>query len=554
MGGFYGSTQSRTTDIAAAKAAAELVAQQRSTKCLIGPEINGWIGVYPEDRGQDHSFGHAVAQLLPCDVLHLMVHDDDVLAYWLWRNGHLVDRYWSNPGALDEENRQEEEDHRGDPEKFRPLIGDNANRLAAILKRDEPYTFESERLTRLAKVLGISNAVTAFEYLEGGERKGIKGWRKFAPIPPRFKEPKVKRPTAKSNRSKMLRAGVLLYAEESQEFFVVGIGCVCEDGFILGWSDVQNGEHRIGVLGSPWKEARASAVEFPSHLTELSTGGDRSLSLIRAAQSVRVVDGRNTLQELSNIKNLRGAVVSPQRDILAYAAAQNVAVVEVGTGRQVTAFSSRNPSELAIHPSGRWVVASDSCLHICDLAEGSSVRDFYVGGNARVAIANIVGIEEPGCSGFSQDGTWFWCGTNVGLRIYEWESLANRSSRRPRWQIRLRDQLPSFWAKQVTAIAEEPDGNGVVFGTFRGKLARFDLHTGELFKLADLPTGGSVETVLFSEDGSALAVYSTLEIQKGPRSMPKFVGSWEVLDYLKLRNAAVALGQAGRSNPVDPKP
>jgi len=57
MGGFYGSVQVRTTDRAAVKAAAEAIAAKRSIHCLIGPELNGWVGIYPENHGQDDSVG-----------------------------------------------------------------------------------------------------------------------------------------------------------------------------------------------------------------------------------------------------------------------------------------------------------------------------------------------------------------------------------------------------------------------------------------------------------------------------------------------------------------
>ena len=47
-----------------------------------------------------------------------------------------------------------------------------------------------------------------------------------------------------------------------------------------------------------------------------------------------------------------------------------------------------------------------------------------------------------------------------------------------------------------------------MLGTFAGKLAWFNLETGELYKLADLPSGGRVQELLFSTDGKVLAVAS----------------------------------------------
>jgi len=345
---------------------------------------------------------------------------------------------------------------------------------------------------------------------------------------------------------------VLLYAEERKEFTVLGVGCAYEGGFLLGWSNFYQGEHQIGAHRSPWNEVQPSPVEFPSHLAELMGDINGHLSLVRTGQSIHIVDGRKSPREFPKIENLRGAIVSPQRDVLAYAAAQNVVITEVETGRQLHAFAHRNPRELAIHPSGKWVVASGDLLRISCLNGDPYKRDFYVGGNSRVAIANVVGIEQPGCIGFSRDGRLFWCGTNVGLRIYEWESIACGTSRKPRWLIKLHNELPSIWHRQVTAIVEEPDGNGIVFGTIAGNLARFDLRTGELFKLAVMPTGGCVTMLLFSVDGKTIAVYSDHSTQKGPRSMPKHTRSWEILDYLKLRDAGVAHGRAEKSHPHAP--
>ena len=183
MGGFYALIQIRTADRAAVKAAAEAVAVKRSIHCLIGPEINGWVGVYAENNGQDESVGQAIAQQVQADVLQLMVHDDDVLAYWLWRDQKLVDSYWSKPGYFGEDSREDQESRSGKPDTFRAIIGDKAEKLAEVLDRATDYTFENERLKKIAKLLGISNAVTDYDYLASDERDGIKGWRKFEKVP-----------------------------------------------------------------------------------------------------------------------------------------------------------------------------------------------------------------------------------------------------------------------------------------------------------------------------------------------------------------------------------
>src|SRR5690348_7972511 len=176
MGGHYGSVQVRSEDRERVKAVAEQVAREKGIHILISPPVNGWIALFPEVHGQDDAVGRAVAGQLDDDVLHLLVHDDDVLAYWYYRGRQLVDSYWSRPGYFGEENRQREEAMAGNPEVFRPLIGEKVTHLADLLKRDSAATFEYERLKDIGKVLGITNAANAFEYLKEGERTGVKNW------------------------------------------------------------------------------------------------------------------------------------------------------------------------------------------------------------------------------------------------------------------------------------------------------------------------------------------------------------------------------------------
>ena len=88
---------------------AEDVARAKGIRCFIGPDLGGWIGIYPQHQGQDPSVGEAIAGQLEAMVLHVLVHDDDVMAYRLWRDGQLADSYISPPGYFGEEHRQEEE-------------------------------------------------------------------------------------------------------------------------------------------------------------------------------------------------------------------------------------------------------------------------------------------------------------------------------------------------------------------------------------------------------------------------------------------------------------
>lgn len=137
MGGHYGSVQVRSEDRERVKAVAEQVARDKGIHILVAPPVNGWIALFPERHGQDDEVGRAVAEQLDGDVLHLLVHDDDIFAYWLYRDRRLIDSYWSAPGYFGESDRELQEAMAGNPEAFRPLISDDVRRLPKLLDRDD---------------------------------------------------------------------------------------------------------------------------------------------------------------------------------------------------------------------------------------------------------------------------------------------------------------------------------------------------------------------------------------------------------------------------------
>ena len=119
-----------------------------------------------------------------------MVHDDDIFAYWFYRNGQLLDSYNSCPDFFEGINdvhvsEQEKLDARGRPELFQDLLKepDALNRLKELLAADkEKYVFENERMAEFVDLLGLSNALSSYDYLKQGARDDIEGWEQFIRI------------------------------------------------------------------------------------------------------------------------------------------------------------------------------------------------------------------------------------------------------------------------------------------------------------------------------------------------------------------------------------
>ena len=87
---------------------------------MLGPAVNGWLSILPS-VGPDESVSEGVARRLPCHVLHLAVHDDDILFYFFYLNGKLVDQYNSWPDYFDAASDEEIQKSYGRPERFMKL-------------------------------------------------------------------------------------------------------------------------------------------------------------------------------------------------------------------------------------------------------------------------------------------------------------------------------------------------------------------------------------------------------------------------------------------------
>jgi hypothetical protein len=389
MGGFYGSIQVRTTDRAAVKAAAELVAGAKKIHCMIGPELNGWVGIYPENNGQDDSFAAEIARQIDADVLHLMVHDDDVLAYWLWRNHELVDSYWSKPGYFGEENREAEEKRRGDPEQFRAIIGDNADRLEVLLEREESTTFESERLERFAKLLGIQNAVTAYEYLREGERAGVKGWRQFEEIPAEGEtaekaERRAYRKRLQARKKSLLQSGMLLVDEAREIDFPHA--CAAGDRLLVFWSSFAGNPEGSPILSyrSPWEIPQPIDIGKLSHISGLAAdaaghrvaiGGEGRLLFFEMGE-----DGMKRIAELPESEPFGSIGISSDGRHVVYSSRKQIIARDIETGDSIATAPVIALRETIFHPSGDCVITFGPTIGILNLAGEPRWREIHVGG------------------------------------------------------------------------------------------------------------------------------------------------------------------------------
>ena len=97
-----------------------------------------WTSIFPEAGDQNDAalpdMARALSKALKRPVIAFIVHDSDILLYWLCADGKELDRYNSAPGYFTDEETPPEG---GNPEALAVYCNTSADRLARLLHPEE---------------------------------------------------------------------------------------------------------------------------------------------------------------------------------------------------------------------------------------------------------------------------------------------------------------------------------------------------------------------------------------------------------------------------------
>ena len=480
MGGHYGSIHVRTEDREAIRKTLEQIVHERDLKCLLGPALDGWISIYPNDSASD--VAAALARAVRQPVLLTTVYDDDLFAYAYYEAGKLLDEYSSDPDCFEEVSAQERERLRGKPEVFRPLLNSDRklSELSELLRDDgsesaHRFVFESERLERFASLFGIRNAVTSYDYLMEPERDGIKGWKQFLHIPDRTPEISARRTAATALRAarKRLQQQGLLWAEclppDKSRHKLSWRADIYNDGsnpgFLIRWWK-QGGypprEPQVFRLEPPWpSEPKPVPIEVLAHESLQAAGflfrerngvlDQVSFATGELLRSIHLPAGCGPIWSIHPTAHF--AVTRPRQD--------QVAIVNLESAKLEKALFCGTVTD--------WSRVAD-VFENTFLQAGLSHRELaqwkgsFVGGSEQVLRCR-----------FSPDGKLLLCGMTTGLRIFDWERVlaATEKMPKPLFSV-LPDPEPSGperdYANYVYDLVFDESRNRVLFGGSDGQV------------------------------------------------------------------------------------
>jgi hypothetical protein len=122
-------------------------------------------GTEGQDQAEIVGLGTALSGDLDCPVLACLNHDDDVLRYWLFRGGALIDEYDSWPGCFTDGG---DEPFGGSAELLAEAFGVEAVAEIRSVLHERPFAFAFQRHKALAGALGINPGFATLGYVEIG--------------------------------------------------------------------------------------------------------------------------------------------------------------------------------------------------------------------------------------------------------------------------------------------------------------------------------------------------------------------------------------------------
>ncbi len=406
MGAWYESILVRTNEPDTTRRILHGLATEGNRRFLVSPAFDGWISIFPNNYGTNGEVATAIAQQLRSDVFHFMVSDDDAFIYYFHRGGALIDQYNSCPDYFEEASDDQRNECVGRPHLFRDLFKTEQvfKEFTFLLKAEEGYAFEQERMSKALELLGLSNALSSYDYLQEGERDSVSDWNKFVHIPDLAAERKAKRAAAallKAEKKQLQKKGILLAevgpSKKSKQQLATAIawGVDYSNGGIL--LTMQNYHFTKAIddpeyagelhsLAPPWSGPAQPAglkTNWTIGTFSMSPSGDWLAGGFAAGDwTARVWDWRRkTLHfEAPHTRAVQWVRFSHDSQYLFSLGGEEFTVTSIAERRPIaTVKGLAGQRSAAVHPSGTFaVIALQDHLEILDLDRQAIVSHLWI--------------------------------------------------------------------------------------------------------------------------------------------------------------------------------
>ena len=478
-----------------------------------------------------------------------------------------MDEYWSCPDYFGEITQEERERLTGKPEIFRELLSspEKLAELSSLLKKNRSeFTFEEGRLNALATILGIKNALTSYEYLMGGEREGVTGWRQFIHIPDERAAKKEAAAALRREKQDWKKKGLLCNEwqppcrKRDWEFSAPDF-CVdpVSHGFAVLWRRVVGHGYapQLHVLAPPWEsKPQPFHIPFsspnPSHPIISATGKWLALN----DWGLRVFDWGERRMIANIDADLSPVAFLENETHLLCQGTETFTLLSLESMKPLwTIETARTCGALAVSPSAEYVITRfrDDEFQRVALATGevrtmtlpeqnadapdlmSAVEQIKKSASRDKWKDYVEGVFSSGgttmlfAARFSADGQLLYCATSNGLRVYAFDELFSLAGTKPA-ALHAVTPVPEALALNVNHydnyvydVALDEPRNRLLFCGIEGSIRFLNLDDGTAGILVEVPGKPRIWCLKLSDDRRFLCCLSLPQIRKRAEESPR---------------------------------
>lgn len=468
MGLSCGTVFVRDSDLATVLSSCADLAREGVLRFLVAPPDREWIAIYPSEAGQDPAASAALASRLNGRVLHLLLHDSDVVYYLYYRGGVLTDTFCSLPDYFSEVSAEEANAQHGRAELLADVLppGTSAaeleRRLAEIrdTASDRAEAFRGHvDFERLGQALGVPLAMRSYEDLQDGPARGRLGMQHLPDPAAERAAKRRERSRIKTDQAALQKRGVLLLglckksSRKGDDFHPSAVFTFDPTGgLLLFWRDYAlRGAEPLPLLRleAPWQDPpQPTGIALGLNLSSMavsSSGENLAVGYSGGRGGIELwsLAARTLLWKQTVERGGRVVAFSPDGTRLAVESGQRLLLVDSATGETSHSFAVEGNERFALfHPSGSHLVYAHSPdLRIFDLradlevaglrsaaADISAWQAAVLCGEADFAFHEY---EVAAAASFSDDGKLVAVATHAGPRVYRWADLLAATGRFP---------------------------------------------------------------------------------------------------------------------------
>ncbi len=455
------------------EALVQLLAKWKRT-AYVSKSTDGICFIYDEKCEQDDKelgkLSKKLTKELSLVALAIINHDDGVLAYWIYEDGNLLDKYNSAPSYFDDKKKSARQQG-GKPEIICGVFNhkEKIAKIESILRHPSSdkggYIFETERHSDLCRELGINDELATTSFGDIDSNQSVPNdFIEIGHAPASIFRKHVQQ--ARIAKENLKQEGLFINEFTAKDKRPIWAFCYKPLSLVVAWPDHSKLAEKAecSILEAPWnRELVGIDLPISEHAYGicLSPSSD-FIAIANAAGKWKAQlisrEKRDIIAEIQHSRLVHGLSFNKDSSIL-YSLGDELIAYSIKDREIISKIELGSYSKcFALHPAERHVaVGFGNSILIVDLERNMVIKKLFCGGmedhrgiiekltdsysrqskdmpeemKERLLKESVRGKEMPFAMKYLNDGSMLYVSTSGGIRGFSWDKILESTDATP---------------------------------------------------------------------------------------------------------------------------